>query len=82
MFILCGGGRKNNFLINRIKNYIHNEKRFIIKDVDYYEFDGDFIESQAFGYLAARSIYNLPISFPKTTRCLKSISGGEIVNNN
>ena len=82
LLIICGGGRKNNFLINRIKNYIYNEKRFIIKNVDDYEFDGDFIESQAFGYLAARSIYNLPISFPKTTRCLKSISGGEIVNNN
>ena len=82
LFIICGGGRKNNFLINRIKNYIHNEKRFTIKDVDDYEFDGDFIESQAFGYLAARSIYNLPISFPKTTRCLKSISGGVIVDKN
>ena len=82
LFIFCGGGRKNNFLINRIKNYINNEKKFIIKNVDDYEFDGDFIESQAFGYLAARSIYNLPISFPKTTRCLKSISGGEIVDNN
>ena len=82
LFIFCGGGRKNNFLINRIKNYIYNEKKFIIKNVDDYEFDGDFIESQAFGYLAARSIYNLPISFPKTTRCLKSISGGEIVDNN
>ena len=81
LFILCGGGRKNNFLINRIKNYIHNDKRFVIKNVDDYEFDGDFIESQAFGYLAVRSIYNLPISFPKTTRCLKSISGGEIVDN-
>ena len=57
-------------------------KNLLIKNVDDYEFDGDFIESQAFGYLAARSIYNLPISFPKTTRCLKSISGGEIVDNN
>ena len=82
LFIFCGGGRKNNFLINRIENYINNEQKFIIKNVDDYDFDGDFIESQAFGYLAARSIYNLPISFPKTTRCLKSISGGEIVDNN
>ncbi len=81
LFIFCGGGRKNNFLINRIENYINNEQKFIIKNVDDYEFDGDFIESQAFGYLAVRSIYNLPISFPKTTRCLKSISGGEIVDN-
>ena len=81
LFIFCGGGRKNNFLIKRIKNYLHNEKKFIIKNVDDYELDGDFIESQAFGYLAARSIYNLPISFPKTTRCSKSIPGGEIVDN-
>jgi anhydro-N-acetylmuramic acid kinase len=82
LFIFCGGGRKNNFLIKRIKNYINNVKKFIIKNIDDYELNGDFIESQAFGYLAARSIYNLPISFPKTTRCLKSISGGEIVENN
>ena len=81
LFIFCGGGRKNNYLIKRIENYINNEKRFFLKNIDDYDFDGDFIESQAFGYLAARSIYNLPISFPKTTRCLKSISGGEIVDN-
>ena len=31
LFIFCGGGRKNNFLINRIKDYIYKEKRFIIK---------------------------------------------------
>ena len=24
-FLLCGGGRKNSNLINRIKNYISNE---------------------------------------------------------
>ena len=82
LFIFCGGGRKNNYLIERIQNYIDNKKRYIIKNIDDYELNGDFIESQAFGYLAARSIYNLPISFPKTTRCLKSISGGEIIENN
>ena len=37
--------------------------------------------SQAFGYLAIRSILNLPISFPNTTGCKKPISGGEIVQN-
>ena len=82
LFIFCGGGRKNNFLIKRIENYINNDQGFILKNIDDYNLDGDFIESQAFGYLAARSIYNLPISFPKTTRCLKSISGGEIADNN
>ena len=81
LYIFCGGGRKNNFLIKRIENYINNDQKFILKNIDDYDLDGDFIESQAFGYLAARSIYNLPISFPKTTRCLKPISGGEIVDN-
>ena len=46
-----------------------------------YNYDGDFIESQAFAYLAIRSYLSLPISFPSTTRCKKPISGGEIIKN-
>ena len=78
LFIFCGGGRKNKYLLKRIENYIFKEKKFIIKNIDDYNIDGDFVESQAFGYLAVRSIMNLPISFPKTTRCTKAISGGKI----
>ena len=81
LFILCGGGRKNKFLIKRIENYLVAEKNFVLKDIDEYDLDGDFIESQAFGFLAARSVLNLPISFPNTTRCQKAISGGEIIEN-
>ncbi|WP_440937739.1 anhydro-N-acetylmuramic acid kinase [Candidatus Pelagibacter sp.] len=81
LFILCGGGRKNKFLIKRIENYLVAEKNFVLKDIDEYNLDGDFIESQAFGFLAARSVLNLPISFPNTTRCQKAISGGEIIEN-
>jgi len=79
LFVFCGGGRKNNYLIKRVNNYINKSKRYVIKNIDDYNLNGDFIESQAFGYLAARSIYKLPISFPKTTRCSKPLSGGEIV---
>ena len=43
--------------------------------------DGDFIESQAFAYLAIRSILNLPISFPETTGCSIPTIGGVIVKN-
>ena len=56
--ILCGGGRKNKFLVNTIKSYNKN-----IKLIDDYGIDGDFVESQAFGYLAIRSYLGLPISF-------------------
>ena len=38
---------------------------------DEFNINGDFVESQAFGYLAIRSFLNLPISFPNTTRCKK-----------
>jgi len=79
-YIFCGGGRKNRYLIQSIKNYLVN-KNIIIKDIDDYNFDGNFIESQAFAYLAIRSFLKLPISFPSTTRCKKNISGGDILQN-
>ena len=41
--------------------------------------DGDFIESQAFAYLAVRSYLKLPISFPETTGCKKPTTGGKII---
>ena len=79
-YIICGGGRKNTSLMQSIENYLVN-KNIIIKDIDDYNFDGNFIESQAFAYLAIRSYLKLPISFPSTTRCKKAISGGDIFQN-
>ena len=79
-YIFCGGGRKNKSLMTSIENYLAN-KNIIIKDIDDYNFDGNFIESQAFAYLAIRSYLKLPISFPSTTRCKKAISGGEVFRN-
>jgi anhydro-N-acetylmuramic acid kinase len=80
-YLVCGGGRKNNFLINCIKDYLSNQKNISLDLIDNYEYDGDYIESQAFGYLAIRSFLNLPISFPKTTGCDKPIVGGKMVEN-
>ncbi len=79
-YIICGGGRKNKSLMQSIENYFVN-KNIIIKDIDDYNFDGNFIESQAFAYLAIRSYLKLPISFPSTTRSKKAISGGDILQN-
>ncbi len=74
--ILCGGGRKNNFLVEKLKEEIDR-----IKLIDEYKVDGDFIESQAFAYLAIRSYLKLPISFPETTGVAKSCTGGIFVKN-
>ena len=52
-----------------------------LEPIDKYEIDGDFIESQAFAFLAIRSLEGMHISFPNTTRCKKSSTGGVIVEN-
>ena len=78
-FIFCGGGRKNIALIKKINKFINN-KKIIIKNIDEFRFNGDFIESQAFAYLAVRRFLNLLITFPNTTRCKKPSIGGEIIN--
>ena len=72
---ICGGGRKNKYLIERIENKIGSK----IKLIDELGLNGDFIESQAFAYLAIRSYLKLPISFPETTGCLRPCTGGAIV---
>ena len=40
----------------------------------------DYIESELIAYLSARSIYNLPITFPSTTGVSKPSSGGNLYN--
>jgi anhydro-N-acetylmuramic acid kinase len=74
---VCGGGRKNQFLIKSIQKKIENK----IDDIDELDVDGSFIESQAFGYLAIRSLLNLPLSFPETTGCKNECTGGVLVEN-
>ena len=78
--LICGGGRKNIFLIDCInENLSQNDLK--LEDLDLYGFDGDFTESQAFGFIAIRSFLKLPISFPGTTRCKKPTIGGKINKN-
>ena len=79
--LITGGGRKNKFLISRIKNARNKnqQEKITIKLIDKYGIDGDFVESQAFAYLAVRSYLKLPISFPETTGCKKPVTGGVII---
>ncbi len=77
-WLVCGGGRKNKYLLESIKNTF---EKINIQPIDKYEIDGDFVESQAFGYLAIRSFLKLPISFPSTTGCKEPSNGGELVKN-
>ena len=78
IWLVSGGGRKNKYLI---KSIIENIKGMVLLPIEKYGVDGDFVESQAFAYLAIRSFLKLPISFPTTTGCKQPTVGGVIVKN-
>ena len=69
---------KNIILLNSIKKLPDKINLSLIDDI---EINGDFVESQAFAFLAIRSLKKLPITFPSTTNCKSPISGGEIIEN-
>tara|TARA_B100000579_G_C22778228_1_gene827776 strand:- start:170 stop:1255 length:1086 start_codon:yes stop_codon:yes gene_type:complete len=72
--IVCGGGIKNKHIYNTLKKDLRS-KLYIIDEL---KLDKDFIESQAFGYLAIRRFKKLPITYPGTTGVFKPLYGGKI----
>ena len=72
--IITGGGYRNMHLMRCLKEKlslkIYNEKELGLKF--------DYIEAELIAYLSARSIYNLPFTFPSTTGVSKPVSGGEL----
>ena len=77
--LLCGGGRKNKVLIRKLKENLSFD--ISLKQIDDYDIDGDFVESQAFAFMSVRTILKLPISFPNTTGCKFPIVGGKLIEN-
>jgi anhydro-N-acetylmuramic acid kinase len=73
--ILCGGGRKNKYIFERIKQL----SNIPTNNIDEYNINGDFIESQAFAYLAIRSFLKKHISFPETTGVSRPSTGGVFI---
>ncbi|MAR79299.1 MAG: anhydro-N-acetylmuramic acid kinase [Rhodospirillaceae bacterium] len=74
MLLVCGGGRKNELIMSKLSSSLS----YPVKNIDETGFRGDFIEAEAFAYLAVRKIKNLPTSFPKTTGCRIPTCGGKI----
>ena len=77
--LVCGGGRKNLTLIENIRKKLPNNVTLSL--IDDFNINGDFVESQAFAYLAIRSLLKKPISFTNTTNVKKSCTGGDLVKN-
>ena len=75
--ILAGGGRKNKTLIKFLSKILNVN----VEPIDQYNFAGDFIESQAFAYLAIRSLEKKFLSLPTTTGVIKPVTGGIVYSN-
>ena len=71
-WIICGGGRRNKFLMARIAANVQG----IVTPAEAHHFNGDAMEAQAFAYLAVRSLNNLPLTFPNTTGIAEPMTGG------
>lgn len=69
---ICGGGVHNPTIMNLLQSELSGE----VASVNDLGLNGDFIEAEAFAYLAIRSLYDLPITFPGTTAISKPSSGG------
>jgi anhydro-N-acetylmuramic acid kinase len=73
-WLVTGGGRLNAHFMRHL-----NERLGVPVDpVEAVGWNGDFLEAQAFGYLAVRSTLGLPLSLPTTTGVPHPMPGGEL----
>ncbi len=70
-WIICGGGRHNPEVMKSLTQKLSN-----VKTAEDFGFDGDAMEAEAWAYLAVRSLKGLPLTFPKTTKVGKPMTGG------
>jgi anhydro-N-acetylmuramic acid kinase len=70
--VVGGGGAHNATLLFRLAEAT---RRPLLKASDL-GWSGDFIEAQAFAFLAVRSMAGLPLSFPETTGVFEPMTGG------
>lgn len=74
-WLVCGGGRLNPEVMRGLAQTLQAP----VQPVEAVGWDGDALEAQCFGFLAARSVLGLPLSFPSTTGVPMAMSGGRLV---
>src|ERR1700748_481036 len=74
-WIICGGGARN---LTMIRNLRERLKPATVEAAETLGWASDAIEAQAFGFLAARGLKGLPLSYPATTGVPMPMTGGVI----
>ncbi len=72
-WLVTGGGRHNTFLMSQLQQRLQAP----VEPVEAVGWSGDFLEAQAFAYLAVRSLQQMPLSLPETTGVTQPVTGGE-----
>lgn len=70
---ICGGGRHNKTLMLKL-----SRMGIPVSTVEELGWNGDFMEAEAFAYLACRHLLGLPVTFPGTTGINQPSSGGKL----
>ena len=73
-WLVCGGGRLNPVLMDGLRQSL----TVPVEPVEAVGWNGDALEAQCFGFLAARVVAGLPISYPGTTGVSEPMRGGRI----
>jgi anhydro-N-acetylmuramic acid kinase len=74
-WLVCGGGRHNPAIMAALRANLPAP----VDPVEAVGWNGDALEAQCFGFLAARVLAGLPLSFPGTTGVGGPMMGGRIV---
>ena len=75
VWLVTGGGRKNEFFMERLKESLSPA---VVYPVEAVGWDGDMLEAEGMAFLAVRCLRKLPLTFPTTTACREPVTGGTI----
>jgi anhydro-N-acetylmuramic acid kinase len=73
-WLVCGGGGRNPVLMEMIRTGVSAP----VEPVEAVGWRGDFLEAEAFAYLAVRSLRGLPLTLPTTTGAHRPLTGGRL----
>ena len=73
--LICGGGAKNQAIMNGLKQALSNWRIQLTTELD---LDIDYVEAAAFAWLAYRRMHNLPANLPSVTGATSAVSLGAI----
>jgi anhydro-N-acetylmuramic acid kinase len=71
-WVICGGGRHNDFLMDQLRALVNAP----VRPAEAVGWNGDCLEAEAFAYLAMRARRGLPLSLPTTTGVPLPMTGG------